>query len=170
MCLLETGVARAVDRVVVRPGLHQAIERLVAIADGRAGEVVAMGRFDRALAVLVDHDTVGLDEPVRVVEVQRPARVALVVDELVRVLDELPRLITEATGPTLDEPKLAALRKARSRQIGVEGDLNVQPPREVVDTGCDEVRTGRRDPLCESCRVTLEIPRVEHLRWNWLPV
>ena len=61
-------VARAVDRVVVRPGLHQAIERLVAIADGRAREVVAMGRHDRALAVLVDHDTVGPDEPVGVVK------------------------------------------------------------------------------------------------------
>ena len=70
----------------------QSTERLVAIADGRAREVVAMGRPDRALAVPMDHDTVGPDEPVGVVKGKRPARVAPVVDELERVLDEMPRV------------------------------------------------------------------------------
>ena len=63
--------------------------------------MVAMGRPDRALAVLVDHDTVGPDEPVGVVKGKRPARVA-------------PWLIAEPTGPALDEPKVAAIREARS--------------------------------------------------------
>lgn len=88
------------------------------------------------------------------------------VDELVRVLDEMPRLIAEPTGPALDEPKPAGLREARSGQICIEGDRDAQPPRRVTDTGYDDVRPGRRDPLCESCRVTLEIPRTEQLRWN----
>ena len=94
---------------------------------------------DRGFAVHVNNDSVGVNEDPGVMQVQRITRIALVVEQFVRVFRQTPCLVRVRARPTLFDVNLARPWESAAWEITRDGDLGFKLAEDVPDRWTSDV-------------------------------